>query len=228
MTKNKRSNTPLASISVAILPAIIAALAGVVGAYFSYSAGVDAIRIPLMATQTAEAKHTPITAVTQINGQPNVAIAVDSTKTWQPTGIFVTKGDTINIRVVGGKWTTWREKISDNLRAKLPNNEDAKTAEIWINWHLERNGSGSSNAICVDDNCPLPDQSLGLLVARIDNTTYIVGTTCSFLATETGQIFLQINDYFFSDNGGILAVEVNSDRFDTFPTSAGCGAAYSK
>jgi hypothetical protein len=142
MPKDKQTANNLTAI---IIPALITAVAGIIGAYFSYSAGVDAIRIPLLATQTAEAKQESTVSVTQLNGQSGIAVAIDSTKTWQPTGVFVSKGDTVNIRVTGGKWTTWREGISDNLRSQISSGENAKNAEIWINWHSETNGSGLAN-----------------------------------------------------------------------------------
>jgi hypothetical protein len=56
----KRSMTERRNLIVTLLPAILTGVAGIIAAflagYFSYRAGVDAVQIPLQATQTAEAK----------------------------------------------------------------------------------------------------------------------------------------------------------------------------
>ena len=50
----KQEKTSLAPI---IIPAIVGAISTIAAAYFSYSAGVNAIQIPLNATQTAEVRQ---------------------------------------------------------------------------------------------------------------------------------------------------------------------------
>lgn len=120
MVKDKKNKSQKVNIVIVILPAIITALAGIIGAYFSYSAGVDAIRIPLIATQTAEAKNAAIIPTqTKIYLSPNPPIAVDSTKIWQPTGFFVSASDTVTIQVISGQWTTARARFPDELREQL-------------------------------------------------------------------------------------------------------------
>lgn len=62
MTKGKSStdSSTTHGMTATILTAIAGIITAFLTAYFGYRAGVDAIQIPLRATQTAEAKSTPV------------------------------------------------------------------------------------------------------------------------------------------------------------------------
>jgi len=136
MTKSNKDEK--SNVTVAILPAIILALAGLIGSFLSYKAGIATIQIPLNATQTAEARQSLVTGTPPVsptmNNPANVPIAIDSTVALQPTGIFVTEGDVVNIKVVGGKWTVYRTAFPDEVRNELsPEAQEKIVPEIWMN-----------------------------------------------------------------------------------------------
>lgn len=226
MPKNKQNTV---SLTLAIVPAVIAAIAGVIGAYLSYSAGVDAIRIPLMATQTAEAKqlfaNLPQGATSNAISIP---IPVDSTKTWQPTNVFIREGDVMNIRVVGGQWATWREELPNDLKEQISGDENVRNANVWIDWYPKTNGDGLDSVMCQRTSCPFYNYNAGVLLAKIGNTIYSIGNSCSIQLSVTGQIYLQINDGILEDNEGMLVVEIIIDPINTFQKSAKCGATFSQ
>ena len=205
-----------ASISIAILPAIIAALAGIVGSFFSYKAGIATIQIPLNATQTAESRQTTFTATSPatstVGYQTNIPIAIDSTKDWQNSGVYMSKGDTAVIRVVGGAWTTSRRNMTESEISQLP--ENIRGNEIWIDNMLENWGTGSQTFRCVDINlydCPLPTENLGALIGKIGaSEPFLIGSENKIIAPADGWLFFRINDSLknLNDNHGILAVEI--------------------
>jgi len=232
MTKSTRNDKAMVSITVAVVPAIIAALAGIIGSYFSYSAGIEAIRVPLNATQTAEAKQPLVTQAvtpTQFTQVTSAPIAVDSRQSWQATGIQISEHDTVNIKVTGGQWTTARDKIPAEWKEQLKGaNGYYENSQIWINWQIESDGSGSSSIFCKNTSCPMPNFNVGILVARIGNVVYSIGNSCSFTVEESGQLFLMVNDDDLSSNAGVLAVAINLNQNDYIQKSSVCGNTYKK
>jgi len=225
MAKNKSS----VNVAIVVLPALITAIAGVIAAYFSYSAGVEAVRIPLNATQTAETEA-GLSGNAPVASNINIPIAIDSTPGWHPTGMTVKKGDFVKIEVVAGKWTAYREPFPEDVRNQLSEEANNELSyEIFMNWYPATDGSGDpSEDLCeAEDNCPLLGQKTGGLVALIGKAKYFIGNKCVFIATDSGQIFLQINDNPKEPTGnfGVLAVTVEfSDIYDsTNPISSGCG-----
>jgi hypothetical protein len=113
---NKKTPT---TTFIAVLPAIIAAIAGIVGSFFSYRAGVDAIQIPLNATRAAEStlvmailSATPSQVATSTimpTSTPSSPTCADygikitspqsGAKAW---GAFMVKGNYVNDPPVGG------------------------------------------------------------------------------------------------------------------------------
>jgi hypothetical protein len=208
----KKSSTKSYNLLVVIIPAIITALAGIVGSYLSYSAGINTVRIPLNATQTAEAKETPdiiITTKQNIDLNANVRLAIDSQSGWQPSGIYVNTGDKINISAVSGAWATSGRFLSDEEKALLP--DDLKGLGVYVYFFPETKGDGiplSCTKYSVA-NCPLPDNNLGMLVARIGFETPVpIGTHSIITALNSGNLYLNINDGAdnLQDNSGVLGV----------------------
>jgi hypothetical protein len=204
-----------ASMSVVILPAIIAALAGIIGSFFSYKAGIATIQIPLNATQTAESRQQVFTATSPAIPttaiQENIPIAIDKKKDWQKTGVSVNKGDSISIQVIGGKWTTSRVLMSVDEKESLPPN--IKVLQIFSYPQFEQDGQGlyeSCNKYNVK-NCPVPDAPWGALVARINyGVPFLVGNKNVVVSPTDGGFFLGINDdqNELMDNVGVLAVTI--------------------
>lgn len=174
-------------------------------------------RLATQATDIVSVSPTPIL-------ETIAPIAVDSTKPWQYSGLNIQQGDILTIHVVSGKWTIWRVPFPTDILDHLAADERNKVSgQIWINKWRETNGQGSSPC---RDHCPLPDFSTGGLLAKIGQTIYGVSDNCTFTATQSGRLFLQINDTAFDDNAGILAVEVSIGKKDNPTSVRGCGAPY--
>lgn len=225
MDKLKKGDKTIAASTAVIMAAVIAAAAGIISSVLSYRAGIATIELPLHATQTAEANQ----SYTSTANQVNIPIAVDASKPWQPTGVFATIGDIVNITVVGGKWTLARKPFPDEVRDELSNEaKDKLASEIWMNDWRETDGSGSASLCNSIEDCPIYNYRAGALIARIGNTNYTVGNKCSFIAADTGQVFLQTNDFSsaYYDNFGVLAVEINLGVKNTSPVATSCGKPY--
>lgn len=128
MTKGKKST---ADIATALIPAALTAMVGIIAAFLSYRAGVDAIRIPLMATQTAEAKSTPVAVLTvtqSVKVTPTVENKILSIE-GVPFKVFAYSGDNDpNVGKGSGSLTVVRSGISSTeyyLDYFLPNEGDA-------------------------------------------------------------------------------------------------------
>jgi hypothetical protein len=227
MGKSKSS----VNLAAVILPAAITAVAGIIGAYFSYSAGVAAVRIPLAATQTAQAALSlaappAASAVVGESGTSGIPVAIDSASAWQFTGVTAAAGDIISIEVVGGKWTPYRIPFPEDVRSALPEELRNKLyTEIYMNGYPETAGSGDVMVCEPEDLCPMLGYRVGGLVARMGALKYFIGDSCTFRVAEARKIYLQINDVIDdpSYNFGVLAVEINIPNDINPVISEGCG-----
>lgn len=141
--------------------------------------------------------------------------AVDATRDWQPTGFYVERGDTVSIRVTGGRWTTSRGRLIPDEAQKL--SEAVRGLEIWVNYTYENSGEGIAN-LCPDfglNECPVPSAPIGSLVARIGiEAPLFVGNARTFTVPDSGELYLRINDGFtegiagLNDNFGVLSIEI--------------------
>lgn len=110
------------------------------------------------------------------NPQPVLTTAeVDAGKGWQSTGVTVEPGTKLNIRVTGGKWTNWK--------GNTPYNTGEGTDYVCA--------SIISAKDCVE---PVPDYPAGALVGRIGNQILRVGKGATIPVTQSGVLFLRIND----------------------------------
>ena len=166
----------------------------------------------LYAMQAPSPQQTPLPAQTP---QPSTRapIAVDSTKDWQDTGIYLMKGDAVSIVVVGGKWTIYRLPLDAKLKQQL--GDDMVDAPIWIYVRGENAGEGEPTRFCQGADCPVPGGNFGALVARIGRgEPFQIGNAKTFTATAEGDLLLRINDGYregtvnLEDNSGVLAVDV--------------------
>ncbi len=194
--------------------------------------------MPISATETSAAKATlftaiPATAITlstsdsdalnsstqTSNNESNISvpIAINSTKDWQSTGVHVEKGDTVRVRVVGGKWTALREKLPSDIQDDLP--DPYNSMEVWAYYNTENTGTGVSGGYtCIEygvPECPVPTEQVGVLVAKIGlSQAFAVGSSKTFTVPVNGILYLRINDgqregtANLDDNAGVLAVEV--------------------
>lgn len=157
-------------------------------------------------------------------------IAIDSTKGWQSTGIFIVRGDMVRVRVTGGNWTPWRDKFPDEFKGQLPDEvKQMQPKQIWIDRSEENDGSGVSQSCSAasggSPDCPLPQFYSSALVAQIGNTKYGIGNSCTFFSESDGELQLRINDTALIDNAGILAVEIVIGQQSTNSNTLECGEA---
>ena len=212
---------------------VIVALISLIGIIIQTNSSRNIALLPfnIASTQTAEAMQFVVTAspTAQQAIQIVAPLAVDSSKTWQQTGLNIASGSIVNIKVVGGQWTTSRDKISTEWKERLIGAENFYDGiQIWVNWQVESNGNGSASLICESASCPIPNFNRGVLIARIGNVMYSIGDSCSFTTTESGQIFFQANDDNLSNNAGVLAVMIDTNANDLAPKSEVCGTMYKK
>jgi hypothetical protein len=148
-------------------------------------------------------------------------MAVDATKDWQSTGISIKGDDKVTIRVVGGKWTSWRKLLSENVRNQLPDKIRSEfPAETWLDMSDENDGSGESRPC---SRCPVKGYIPSALVAKVGNTEYGIGNSCGFKAISDGELSLRINDDELNDNSGVLLVEITIGQGFNNTNSPTCG-----
>ena len=205
------------------LALIVVAFITLIGVIIQTNSPKELAKLSIAATSTAEAENRlSENSLTS----PNVPIAVDSTPGWHPTGVTVVEGDIIKIKVVGGKWTPYRVPFPEEIRDQIPEETRKElSSEIYINGYRETDGSGSTLMCELDDKCLMLGRSVGGLIARINDSMYFIGNQCEFKATESGQVFLQINDdpTYPTNNFGVLAVEVSVINDVGFVTMPNCG-----
>lgn len=114
-------------------------------------------------------------------------MAVQANTSWQDTGIDVTRGETVRIAYICGRWCPWTGLCLD--------------------------GRGCVNvdpAVCSpnpDDRANLIPALHASLIARIgENPAFPVGNGLTFQATHSGRLQLRINDVRVEDNSGAIAV----------------------
>jgi hypothetical protein len=111
------------------------------------------------------------------------AITVPANTAWTPTGITVTKGQSLTFSATG------------DVQLSADAN-DVATA------------SGSKNGRYTGRSA-LPKTLAGALIGRIGNSTpFGIGTQNTFQAPASGQLFLGVNDDSFGDNQGSFQVTI--------------------
>ncbi len=114
-------------------------------------------------------------------------IVVQAARGWIDTGINVQRGDRISIEASG------TVTLSNN------GSDIAEPAG-------SRNGRRAEAA-------PLRDDPAGALIARIDNgAPMFVGSRRTFATTDTGRLYLAVNDDFFQDNTGEYRATITVGR----------------
>ncbi|MGC8879172.1 MAG: hypothetical protein ACP5R2_08105 [Anaerolineae bacterium] len=134
--------------------------------------------------------HDLVTVKTPTLSQATLTLmAVQANTSWQDTGIDVSRGQTVRIAYVCGRWCPWTGFCLD--------------------------GRGCVNvdpAVC----SPNPDDPANLipalhasLIARIgENPAFPVGNALTFQAAHNGRLQLRINDVRVEDNAGAIVVLV--------------------
>jgi Ca2+-binding EF-hand superfamily protein len=120
-------------------------------------------------------------------GTSGRAIVIDTARGWVDTGIDVRSGDRISIEASG------TATLSDN------------PADI-----ADAAGSRTGRRA---DAAPLSNAPAGALIARIDNAApMLVGNRRAFTATDSGRLYLSVNDDHFADNRGEYRVTISASR----------------
>jgi Ca2+-binding EF-hand superfamily protein len=114
-------------------------------------------------------------------------VIVDASREWVDTGITIRRGDLISIDATG--------------TVTLSNNGGDVA---------EPAGSRSGRRA---ESAPLRNDPAGALIARINNgAPVLIGNRRTFTATDTGRLYLSVNDDFFADNRGEFRANVSVGR----------------
>lgn len=140
---------------------------------------------------------------------------------WQPTGVAVLAGQVVTMHVVGGGWTVSRKEVPRDVYTHLPPPLNEGN-QVWRYAWSETNGTGFDS--CTGSDCPLINAPTGALIAKIGGTRYVINDRCVFAVTESGDVFLRMNDNDMRDNGGVLAVDIKIGPADASNNSQNCGA----
>ncbi len=194
MTRGKKSDQ---AVTIAVMPAIILAVAGIIGSICSYKAGIDSIQIPIRATQTAQAMQITVNNSSNALDPSKVPVAIDAQQSWQSTGFQVSTGDVVSVKVVGGKWSGWRSAEGE---FKWPENAGEGFA-VPVEC-----GSEFSAKNYVQHECPVKQANVTSLVARVASTKYAIGNHCIFKVAADGILEFNINEDYKPDNFGVLAI----------------------
>jgi hypothetical protein len=112
------------------------------------------------------------------------AITVSAQQAWTPTGITVTKGQTLTFTATG------------EVQLSADANDKAGTAGSVTGRRAQRSA--------------LPRELAGALIGKIGSgQPFGIGNLTSIVAPASGQLFLGVNDESFGDNQGSFQVTVN-------------------
>lgn len=114
-------------------------------------------------------------------------IIVESTESWQPSGIMVTAGQKVTINHVSGTWTVDKNRLN----------------------HTDAEGNPDAG---VSEGEPIPYRTKGLLIARIGGGTPVeIGNSGQIDVKYEGELELTINDSplcCLADNEGSIIVSI--------------------
>ena len=120
-------------------------------------------------------------------GTSGRVVVVEGARGWVDTGIDVSSGDRISIDATG------TVTLSNN-RADVAGPEGSRTGRR-------------------AESAPLPNDLAGALIARINNSApLLIGNRRTFVAPESGRLYLSVNDNHFPDNAGEYRVTVSVGR----------------
>ncbi len=120
-------------------------------------------------------------------GTSGRTVTIEGARGWVDSGIDVRSGDRISIDASGS--------------VTLSNNPGDVA---------EPAGSRTGRRA---DSAPLRDDPAGALIARIENgAPVLVGTRRTFTASNSGRLYLSVNDDFFADNVGAFRATVSIGR----------------
>jgi len=121
------------------------------------------------------------------NSQAGKTFSVDAKLPWQDTGIQIVAGDVVQVKYLSGSWTTWKG-------------------------HHPLVGPTGNEALSdpKNPNHPLPSAYPGVLIGKVggNGTIRAIGAELTFHSTDSGNLYLQINDDLMSDNDGSLLVQI--------------------
>ncbi|MBI2864325.1 MAG: serine/threonine protein kinase [Chloroflexi bacterium] len=119
-----------------------------------------------------------------------LSISVPGNSDWVNSGVNVQRGQTLRITYLSGYWSPWQDYNLDG-RGCL----DAKSCPAW---------GFQDNVIAF--------YHAGLIGRVGGGLPFAVGNGVSVIASDTGPVFLRINDRVLGDNSGFLNVRVEEIR----------------
>jgi len=151
------------------------------------------------------ATTTPAPRATNTEKPPRPTATIPSpTNTITPTATPAFK--TLNLDVPGNQ--CWVDSGLELAAGELVGISASGSINTWDG----RSGSNSDpdgqyKKTCGDVKCPLRGADYGALIGRIgEGESFLVGTKTEFNVTETGTLFLTVNDWGCDDNSGVYTV----------------------
>jgi hypothetical protein len=167
-------------VVVVVIMVGYAIFSGLIGNFFTY-------HVWTTDTNAAIATAVASTPVTTVNGSSHVSISfiVQSTIDWQDTRLFIAKGTTITIKYVSGSWRPWPG--------------------------VDFDGNGCTQGCDPTTHNIIEGCDHGGLIGRIGDSQMIcILNNKRVTATESGNLYLRINDDKQDDDSGDITVQISS------------------
>lgn len=127
----------------------------------------------------------PTATPVQPTPTPTVDFTIFADRAWQDSGVNIETGDMVSIKYLEGTW-----QIDPTYQA------------VDATGYFGQSYSGL-----------VQDAPVGALLAHVGNgKAFLVGTSTSYTASDSGRLYLQINDGLFSDNSGSVKVQIGVSR----------------
>jgi hypothetical protein len=136
-------------------------------------------------TPTSKPTFTPSPTFTLTEITQTFTVIVPANILWFDTGLKILNGQKVTIRVTGNV-NTWGGRPKSDSDA-----------------------GGQTTAFCDDWRCPMAGVSYGALIGRLGvGGSFRVDTAFDFIAPDSGELFLSVNDWAFADNSGEFIVTI--------------------
>ncbi len=123
--------------------------------------------------------------VSPSNSSASIDATIFADRSWQDSGVDIGTGNTVSIKYLEGTW-----QIDPTYQA------------VDATGYFDQSYDGI-----------VQDATIGALLAHVGNgKPFLVGTSISFTATDSGRLYLRVNDGLLSDNSGSVKVQINVGR----------------
>ena len=125
-----------------------------------------------------------------------IVVRVRADVVWVETGIYVEKDEIYTIKTHGIAWT--------GSPSEWPDSVSGPSGQTWFG-----DCSGNVDEFGVQLPCNLNGAPYGALIGMVDGVAFLIGDAASFMAPETGLLWLGVNDdlIYHDDNQAGFTVQ---------------------